>query len=503
MRPISPWLSRRQALGGIAALAAAPGGARAAEQRLVVALHGLPDSLEMGVSSFAAENVAYQVMDPLVLRTDAGALAPGLAQGWEAVGPATWRLRLRPGVLFQDGTAFTAADVKATLDFVLAPGSLYGQKARISQIEGVETPDPLTVLIHTKGPFPTLLIGLSDIAIESATYVQRVGRAGMLARPMGTGPFQFGRWVPGDTYELSAFDRHWRGAPRVRRLLLRNVPEATTRVATLLAGEAHIAEEIPIDLIPELEASKVAEIASVESTVGLILTFETRKPPFNDPRVRLALNLAIDRQKLLDQLLGGQGSVLQGQILTTNTFGHNPVLKAHPYDPRRARALLAEAGFPNGFSTSITTRSGKYLSDVDIANVCAAMFSDIGVKTAVNVVEEGVYSKMARARDMGPMHMIGWYSLGDADFATVWFTEASGRAYWKNEAYERLFVEARSSVDPAVRERAYHAMTGIMHEQSPVVFLFGLPSIYGRAKALSNWLPPSDKVLRLAGSGVA
>ena len=190
-------------------------------------------------------------------------------------------------------------------------------------------------------------------------------------------------------------------------------------------------------------------------------------------------------------------------MLTSNTFGFNPALKAHAHDPRRARALLAEAGFPNGFSTAITTRSGKYLSDVDVAQVCAAMFAEVGVKTAVNVVEEGVYSKMARARDMGPMHMVGWYSLGDADFATVWFTEASGRAYWKDAEYERLFVQARSTVDRAARERAYHRMTAIMHEQSPAAFLFGLPSIYGRAKALSNWSPPSDKVLRLTGTGVA
>lgn len=503
MRPFSPWLTRRQALQGLAATTVLTSTqALAAPGQLVVAVHGLPDSLQMGGSSFADENIAYQVMDPLVLRNDRGDLQPGLALSWTATAPDIWQFKLRPNVTFHDGSRFTATDVKSTLDFVLAPASLYGLRSRVSQIDHVEIADDLTVLIHTKGPFPTLAAGLGDIAIESASYTARVGRDGMLKHPVGTGPFQFKSWVPGDTYELTAFDAHWGGTPRVRSLLLRNVPEATTRVASLLAGEAHIAEEIPIDLLPELQASKVAEIASIESTVGLLLTFDTRKPPFNDPRVRLALNLAVDRQKLLDQLLGGQGSILQGQILTSNTFGFDPALKAHPFDPARARALLAEAGYPNGFSTSLTTRSGKYLSDVDIANVCAAMFADVGVQTQVNVVEEGVFSKMVRAQDMGPIHMVGWYSLGDADFATVWFTQASGRAFWKDDEYERLFVAARSTVDVAARAAAYHRMMHIMFEQSPCVFLFGLPSIYGRARSLTGWTPPADKVLRLTHAAI-
>ena len=503
MRTSSPWLTRRQALQGLgasAALLAAPG--LAASGQLVAALHGLPDSLRMGGSSFADENIAYQVMDPLILRNDRGDLIPGLAMSWASSAQDSWQFKLRPGVTFHDGSRFTATDVKATLDFVMAPASLYGLRSRVSQIDHVEIVDELTVLIHTKGPFPTLVAGLTDIAIESASYVARVGRDGMLRHPVGTGPFQFQSWVPGDTYTLTAFDAHWGGRPKIRSLLLRNVPEATTRVAALLSGEAHIAEEIPIDLLPELQASRTAEVASIESTVGLLLTFDTRKPPFNDSRVRLALNLAVDRQKLLDQLLGGQGSILQGQMLTSNTFGFDPSLKAHPFDPARARQLLAEAGYPKGFATSLTTRSGKYLSDVDIANVCAAMFAEVGVQTEVRIVEEGVFSKMVRAHDMGPMHMVGWYSLGDADFASVWFTEASGRAFWKDDEYERLFVAARSTVDTAARAAAYHRMMRIMADQSPCVFLFGLPSIYGRARALSGWGPPADKVLRLTQAAI-
>ena len=325
----------------------------------------------------------------------------------------------------------------------------------------------------------------------------------MIDKPMGTGPFVFESWLPGDRYTLKANPAYWGGTPKVERLVLRQVPEGSTRVASLLAGEAQIAEELPIDLIPSVAASAKAEVASVESTVGLILTFDTRKPPFNDKRVRQALNYAIDKQKILDRILLKQGSLLQGQIITSNTFGFNKDLKAYPYDPAKARALLAEAGVKGEIQTTLTTRSGKYLGDVEICNVCAAMLGEVGFKVAVNVVEQGVFSKMATAKDMGPMHMVGWYSLGDADFATVWFTEKSGRAFWKSEEYEKLFIEARTTVDEKARLAAYGRMMAIMHDEAPAIFLFGLPSVYGRARTLRNWSPPSDKVLRLTKASIA
>ena len=180
---------------------------------------------------------------------------------------------------------------------------------------------------------------------------------------------------------------------------------------------------------------------------------------------------------ILKQLLYGNGSLLNGQTLTSNTFGHNPNLSAYPYDVKKAKQLLKEAGYQNGFETSITTRSGKYLSDVDISNAISGMLMQVGIKTGVNVVEGGVYSKMVKAREMGPMHMVGWYSLGDADFSTVWFTDGSNRAYWKNDEYEKLFLEGRSTMDVAVREKAYHRMMEIINEEAPPIFLFGMPSV--------------------------
>ena len=235
----------------------------------------------------------------------------------------------------------------------------------------------------------------------------------------------------------------------------------------MLAHETHIIEELPVDLIPRVEATPGLEVAPVESGVALVLTFDTRKPPFDDVAVRVALDHAIDKPLILEALLRGKGQVLDGQLLTATTPGHNPEIHPRPYDLARARALLAEAGYPAGFATSITTRSSKYTSDVFIANAVAGMLSKVGVTAQVNVVEGGVFSKMVRAKDLGPIHMVGWYSLGDPDFAAVWFTESSGYSLWYNREYEELFLQARSTIDNASRMRIYRRMMEIMYAEAP------------------------------------
>ncbi len=469
----------------------------ASSEALVVATAVFPESLEGGTTSFAGLSLAYQTMDPLILRDDDGTLQPGLALTWEATDDTTWTIALRPRVEFHDGTPFTAADVKHTLEYVLDPAALHSGRRRIEQVDAVRIVDTHTVQIITDGPFPTLALGLSDIPIEAKHYHARTTKQERAQRPLGTGPFVFARWVPGDRYEVTANPRYWGGAPRVDRVIFRQIPESSTRLASLLAHETHIIEELPVDLIPRVEATPGLGVAPVGSAVALVLTLDTRSPPLDDQLVRIALDQAIDKPLIQEALLRGTGSLLRGQLLTDSTPGHNPAISPRPYDPVKARDLLADAGYPKGFTTSITTRASKYLSDVYIANAIAGMLDNVGITTQVNVVEGGVFSKMVLAKNLGPIHMVGWYSLGDPDFATVWFTEASGRALWSNQEYEELFLRARSTIDPVARTRIYQRMMEIMHEELPAIFLFALPSIYATNDRVTGWKPPADKVLRL------
>ncbi|MBI3706753.1 MAG: hypothetical protein HY246_03585 [Proteobacteria bacterium] len=476
------------------AIAASPAHA---QKTLTVGVAGFPDSLKTGWSSFTALTLSIQTNDPLVTLNNQGQVMPALATKWEAVNATTWRFHLRPGVKFHDGHPLTADDVKYTIDYVLDPKTVYGTASRINLIAKVDVIDPLTVEFVTKQPFPTLLVGLTNIVIEPKHYHVQSGHDAMTKHPIGTGPFVFLRWVPADRYELRLNPEYWGGKPKIDRLIFRQIPESATRISALLAGEVQIIEEIPTDLIDRVRKSSNAEVSPVETSGSLVLTFETRKPPFNDPRLRLAVDLAIDKDLINRQILGGVGSVLDGQLVTKATFGHNPNIKARPFDPGRAKRLIAEAGYPNGLTTTITTRSGRYVSDVEICNAIAGMLEAVGIKTSINVVEGGVYSKMATARDLGPMHLVGWYSLGDADFNAVWFTEATQRNFWVNDEYEKLFLAARSTVNRDERLKGYQRMMEIMHAENPSVFLFGLPSVYGKSKRLTGWVAPQDRLIHV------
>lgn len=470
----------------------------AADRVLNIAAAVFPDSLRAGTASFASLSLLNQTNEMLVSRDNKGDLHPTLATKWEQIDPLTLRFTLRQGVKFTDGVEFTAEDVAFTIKHVLDPQAAYAQAARINQIATAVVVDKYTVDIKTKVVFPTLLRGLSDIIMQPKHYSEKVGINGFANRPMGTGPFVFREWVPGDHYTLTANKSYWGGAPKVDKVVIRTIPDGATRVASLVAGESDIIEEVPIDLIDQVNASGSAKIDQIPTTVGLVLTFDPQIKPLNNPRIREAFDYAIDKPLILKQILKGQGDILQGQVLTKDALGFNPDLKARPYDPEKARQILKEEGFDFSMPIPITTQNGKYVSDTDICQAIAGMLNKIGVKATVNIVEGGVFQQMNNALKFGPLYMVGWYNLGDADFATVWYTKAGLRTHWYNEDYEKMFVAARSTNDVNERIRIYREMGALAYRENPSIFLFGLPSIYGVAKNVKGFGAAADKILRLS-----
>ncbi|MGE0715198.1 MAG: ABC transporter substrate-binding protein [Alphaproteobacteria bacterium] len=470
----------------------------AAQKTLNVGVSIFTGTLSPAGGGYTTLSLVLLTSDGLVQRQADDTLKPGLAERWETVSPTEWRFHLRRGVKFHDGTEMTAADVKYTLDYVLDPKTVYVRKTRIAGIAKVDIVDPYTVAITTKQPYPVLLRGLSEIPIEPKVYREAVGIDGYAKKPIGTGPFKFVKLVPGDTYELEANKDYWAGAPRFDKLVLRQIPEGATRVAALIAGEVQIIEEVPVDLIPSVQRRRELEIVSVPSSVSLVMTMNQLEPPLDNPKVREALDIAIDREQINKLMLDGRGEILQGQLVTKGTFGFNPALKPRAFDPARAKKLLAEAGHAGGLDLTLITQNGRYLSDTDIANAVAGMWQNIGARVTVNTIEGAVWTRMDRNRELKPIYMVGWFSVGDADFNTVWYTQASNRAYWKNDEFEKLFAAARSTIDEKQRLAHYARMMQIMHDELPSVFLFGVPRVYGKSRKVKGWEPSSDSLLRLS-----
>ena len=491
-------MQRRRLVAALAApLLALAAPAFAADKVLTVGAAVFPDSLKPGIGSFASQSLLVQTNEQLVQRDAKGDPQPTLATRWEQIDPLTLRFHLRQGVKFTDGVDFTADDVVYTIGYVQDPQNAYGAAARISQVAGAVAVDKYTVDIKTKVVFPTLLRAMAEILILPKHYAEKVGTKGMTDKPMGAGPFIFQEWVPGDHYTLIANKNYWAGPPKVDKVVIRTIPDGSTRVAALVSGEAQIIEEVPIDLIDQVEASGIAKVDSIATSVGLVLTFDPTIKPFDNAKIREAFDYAIDKPLILKQILKGKGEILDGQVLTKAALGYNPDLKATPYDPAKAKQMLVEAGYDFNTPVSITTQTGKYVSDTDISNAAAGMLAKIGVKATVNTVEGGTFQSMSNVLKMGPLHMIGWYSLGDADFATVWYTKAGHRTHWESADYEKMFLAARSTNDAKERVRIYHEMGALAYRESPSLFLFGLPSLYAVNKDLKGFGAAADKILRL------
>jgi peptide/nickel transport system substrate-binding protein len=303
--------------------------------------------------------------------------------------------------------------------------------------------------------------------------------------------------VPGDHYTLVANKNYWGGAPKVDKIVIRTIPDGSTRVASLVSGETQIIEEVPIDLIDQINASGNAKIDEIGTTAGLVLTFDPAIKPFDNAKIREAFDYAIDKDLILKQILKGHADILQGQVLTKGVLGFDPDLKARPFDPAKAKQMLTEAGYDFNTPVPITTQNGKYVSDTDICQAIAGMLTKIGVKATVNIVEGGVFQQMMNAVKFGPLHMIGWYSLGDADFATVWYTKAGHRTNWNSVDYDKMFVAARTTNDEKERVKIYHEMMALAFKENPSLFLFGIPSIYGTTRNVKGFGAASDKLLRL------
>lgn len=337
--------------------------------------------------------------------------------------------------------------------------------------------------------------------MEPPRYVKEQGDQAAAQRPVGTGAFRVVAWRPNDRVVLEANPDYWGGRPSYDRLVIRNIPEPSTRVAALKAGEVHVAEQIPIDLVRELERTPDLRVEEVPINMGLVLTFDLLKAsptsPVKSLKVRQAIDLAIDRETLWAELLGKRGAILDGQLITRGAVGYNPALKAPRYDPARAKQLLAEAGFAQGLTLELKTPIGKYLIDRDVAIAIASQLGKVGINARVDVLEWGTYSKLLAAKKIGALHLIGWYNVGDADFAMVWYATASGRSFWENPEFDQLFAAARSELDPKKREELLHRAGQMMHDELPSVYLFQLPALYGVSAKVGNWKPRPDEMLDL------
>jgi peptide/nickel transport system substrate-binding protein len=470
----------------------------APEGQIVIAQGGDPSTMDphMHAENFTFA-VVHNVFDHLVRRSvKGGQLAhdPGLATSWANVNPTTWEFKLRPGVKFHNGEEFNAEAVKFSIERVLNPDQKARWRWAFTDIEKVEVLDPLTVRIVTKAPFPTLITNLAFcMPIVPPKYVREKGDTHVATNPVGTGPFKFVRWRKDDAMVLEANENYWRGSPKIKTLIFRPIPDESTRVAALMTGEIDIARGVPPSLVKQIADNPRTRVTKVPSALNIHVILDTLKEgPLRDKRVRQAINYGVDKEGIIKSILEGNGGAVGGP-LTPVMFGFAPDVKPYPYDPERAKRLLAEAGFAQGISLTLNSPNGRYLKDKEVNEAIAGQLSKIGVRTQVVAHEWGTYvSKWPDG--LVPMYMIGWAGAWDAD-GIMFPLLRSGQRFsrWSNPDFDAILDKARRTLDQAERVKLYRQASQLAHDEAPWLYLFHGMDIYGVSRAVADWEPTSDE----------
>ena len=481
----------------LAPLAPGPAGAADPRGELRVAIPWTPENLDptMNLSSIRAA-VGASLFDSLVGRDRDNRIVPELAESWRLLNDTTWQFKLRRGVLFHDGEPCNAEAVRFTLERVLSPEQKSPNRANIAEVARIDVVDELTVNLVTSRPYAPLLNRLIDFPILPPRYTTEKGNQGQALRPVGTGPFRFVSLVKDEHLVVEAFDRHWRGAPPIARIVFRPIPEPFTRAAALRNGEVDLITTVPPTLGRELERVAGVKVHRVPSTWQIYLGLNALRKPLADVRVRQALNYATDADTIIRTVLDGNGRRLEGPF-TPNVFGHDPAVQGYRHDPQKARRLLGEAGYPDGLEVTLESPSGRYQGDKEIAEAIGGQWQKAGFKATVRVAEWGAYFKRYLGKQFQDAYLLGLGGpMQDGDELYNLVSSKGRGLYYRNERIDALFDLGRGTMDPAARRKAYADLARAMVEDATWVFLLQQVDIYAARDRLA-WTPRADQWLHL------
>ena len=440
-------------------------------------------------------NVCLTMYDLLIRRDREGNQELALATSYKTIDPVTWEFKLRKGVKFQNGESFTASDVKFSYDRMRDPKTKYPFRVFFRGIKEVRIIDDYTVRVITKKPDPVLPSRLAFGAfIVPEKYIKEHGDKYFAKHPVGSGRYKFVKWLKNDYLELEANENYWGDKPAtIKKLIFKTIPETGSRMAALQTGEVDIATNVLPFMIPKLKKNPNIKVVSGPSGrvifIGFNLLDSEKAGPLMKKKVRQAINYAVDKQSLIKHILMGSGEQLATPLIPL-AFGYDPAIKAYSYDPEKAKKLLAEAGYPNGFKTEFATGSGRYLMDKQIAEAIAGMLAKVGIQAKLQVYEWGKYEQVRKAHKVEPLYLLGWgNTMSDADGTLVpLFFSKSRYSNYQNQALDKMMMGARYQMDTEKRKSQYSEILRLIKDEAPWIFLYQQRDNYGVRDTVANFL---------------
>ena len=450
-------------------------------------------------------SVGTNIFDGLTYRGPDMKLVPGLAESWEEMDEGKRiRFKLRQGVTFQNGEPFNAEAVRFTFDRLLGEeGGKGPQQANYTSIDHVEVVDDATVDLVLKEPDPVLLTKLAGYGamIVPPKYYAEVGDEAFNAKPIGTGPFKVTEYTPKVGIKLEANPTYWGGAPKLSELEYRFIEEPATAVAELQSGRVDlvIPPTIPVGMIPTIKGDANLQIVSTPSPTVTALRFNTRDGITKDANVRKALIMAVDRQAIVDTILGGEATII-GQFQGEHSFGYNPNLKPLPYDAAQAQKLLAEAGVQPGAAVEINTR-GNDATFNEVAQAVAAYLSTVGVTATIKPYETNVFLNdiipQGKTGAMFQQSWGGWTFDYDNTAYAMYHSGQKWNPYDSDPEMDKMLEAQRPMTDRAAREKMLQDIAAYAADKAYEMPLYNSNAIYAVSKRVENFVPAPDSRLKL------
>ncbi len=449
-------------------------------QTLTIGLGTEPSSIDPHYHNLGPNNqIAQHIFSRLIEQDEKQRLTPGLATSWKPINDTTWEFKLRSGVKFHDGSPFTADDVLFTMERAAAHPNAKSSFKLYTHGGGkvFKKVDATTIHVTTPKPYPLMAVDLSNVHIVSKKSEGKwEGEFNNGSQTHGTGPYRFVKWTKGEILEFARNEDYFGKKPHWKSVIIKPIKSPPSRLAALLAGDVDFIDQVPtVDIERLKKEPKLALSQGVSNRVIYLMADQFRDPtpfakgldgkdiknPFMDVRVRRAISKAINRDAIVERVMEGV-AIKAGQLLPDGFFGRSDNLKPEKYDPAGAKKLLAEAGYPNGFATTLHGPNNRYINDAKIVEAIAQMLSAIGIKTTPDTMPKSVFFK--RSKNRGPdkpqefsFVLVGWGSgTGEpssplrsllATYSKEKGWGSSNRGLHSNPKMDAVLEEALATVD--------------------------------------------------------
>ncbi|MBY7144872.1 glutathione ABC transporter substrate-binding protein [Virgibacillus sp. NKC19-3] len=445
-----------------------------------------------GSNDVPSSDVQENIFETLVKQDMDMELQPGLAESWEAVEDDVWEFNLREDVTFHDGSEFNADVVKANIERIMDEDVASPRAFLYEMVTDIEVVDDYTVRFTTEYPFAPLpahlahtggsMVGLDQIEEDYAAMEDGEEPGSVInENPIGTGYFEFDEWSPGELVRLTKNEDYWDDPALLDSVTFKVVDEDLTRVAEVTTGDSHIGDPLSPSDVEQIETTDGVHVHDQASVSLSYIGFNMQKEPFDDERVRQAISMAIDKDQIIDGIYDGVGIPAIGPI-PPDVFGYDENVSGLDYDVEQAKELLAEAGYEDGFSTTIWTNDNR--ERIDAATNVQAQLEEIGIDAEVEVMEFGAYLEQT-ANGEQDMFVLGWsVATGDADYAlhplfhSDNLGEPGNRTFTENDELDALLEEGRQEGDPEAREEIYSEAQELLVDIAPMSYIHHQEYLY-------------------------